>query len=98
MSVGLAIKKAMERAREHERLSTRRLRVRVTTYHGDYEDGLTIRAVIAVKTGAELSAQMDAGVRHIEWEELDARCDELVGLVDEVVAEVEQAIGLQAKD
>ena len=44
MSVGLAIKKAMERAREHERLSTRRLRVRVTTYHGDYEGGLTIRA------------------------------------------------------
>lgn len=98
MSVGLAIKAAIERAKEHECLSRRKVRVRVTTLHGDYDGGLTIRAVIAAQSDAELEAQSDIGVRHVDWEELDARSGDLVSLVDEVVAEVENAIGLQAKD
>jgi hypothetical protein len=90
--VGAAIKAALARAEFHRSTSSRRLRVRLMTQWGDDCSGLTINAHIAVRNNQELAAQEGKGVRRIPWDELDARADELVCLVDEVVAEVEAAV------
>ena len=91
-SVGQAIARAMARAAELRETSARRVRVRFLTRFGDFEDGLTIHAAISPKTISEGEAQLGKGVRHVRFEDLDARAGELGQLVDEAAAEVEAAV------
>lgn len=91
-SVGRAISRAMARAEELRETSSRRVQVRFLTRFGDYEDGLTIHAAISPKTIPEGEVQLGKGVRHIPFEDLDARAGELCHLVDEAAAEVEAAV------
>ena len=93
MEVGLAIKAAIARGKHYERLCARQLRVRLMTVFGDYDAGLTITANIAARDQEELENGR-CSVR-VPWEELDERADELVGLVDHCVAEVEVRFGLR---
>lgn len=93
MDVGLAIKAAIERGKTHERLCPRQLRVRLMTLFGDYDTGLTITANIAARNQEELD--MGRSTRHVPWEDLSARADELVGIVDQCVTEVEERFGLR---
>ncbi len=90
-SVGAAIQAARQRANEVRQASPRKVRVRLLTEFAD-NDGLTIVVRIAARHGGELEAQLDKGVRCIPWDALDARAGELVGLVDEVAAEIEAAV------
>lgn len=92
ISVGGAIAAALERAEVLRSLSDRPARVRIMTIFGDDCSGLTINARIAARTPAEHRAQEGLGTRCIPWNELDARAGEIVGLVDEVVGEVELAV------
>jgi hypothetical protein len=92
ISVGAGIAFAIDRAQELRSTSAHRPRIRLLSQFGDGRRGLTIEARIPSKRGAELDAQMDKGVRHIPWSELDARAGELVDLVDEAFAEVVQAV------
>lgn len=91
-SVGQAISRAMARAEELREASNRRVRVRFLTRFGDFEDGLTIHAAISPKTIPEGEVQLGKGVRHIPFEDLDARAGELCQLVEEAAAEVEAAV------
>ncbi|WP_354249046.1 hypothetical protein [Bradyrhizobium sp. LA2.1] len=91
-SVGGAIAAALERAEELRGLSDRPARERIMTIFGDDRSGLTINARIAARTPTEHRAQEGLGTRCIPWDELDARADEIVGLVDEVVGEVTLAV------
>ena len=95
-NVGLAIKAAIERAQEHERLSPRKLRVRLMTRWGDDSGGVTIAARFAARSVNELEAQRERGMRRVAWEDLDARASDLSALVDEAVADAEDAIGVVA--
>jgi hypothetical protein len=90
--VGQAIAAALDRAEELRSLSDRPARVRIMTSFGDDRSGLTIHASIAARTPAELHAQHGVGKRTIPWNELDARADEIPGLVDAVVGEVTLAV------
>lgn len=92
VSVGSGLDAAMKRAEELQAASTRRLRVRFMTQHADDRTGLAVVATIAARTGPELEAQQGKGVRRIAWSELDARAGELIGLVEEAVSEVENAV------
>ncbi len=87
-----AIAAALDRVEELRRRCDRPPRVRLLTIYGDGSSGLTIHASISARSPAELRAQLGLGTRCIPWEELDARADELVGLVDAAVGEVTQAI------
>jgi hypothetical protein len=91
-SVGEALARAMSRADQLRQASARSVRVRILTRFGDYEDGLTIVARIAARTGPELEAQDGKGVRHLPLSELDARAHELPALVEAAAAEVEAAV------
>jgi hypothetical protein len=91
-SVGRAIDAALRRAEELRRLNDRPARVRIMTIYGDDRSGFTIHANIAARSPAELRAQQGLGTRCIPWDELDARAGEIVGLIDEVVAEVTLAV------
>lgn len=91
-SVGRAISRAMARAEELRQTSDRRVRVRFLTRFGDFQDGLTIHAAISPKTIPESEAQLGKGVRHIPFEDLDARAGDLCQLVEEAAAEVEAAV------
>lgn len=90
--VGAAIEAAVDRAEELRRRSDRKLRVRIVTVFEDGRSGLTIHARISAQTPAESRAQIGLGVRSISWLELDQRAHELVGLVDDAVAEVTLAV------
>jgi hypothetical protein len=62
--------------------------------------GLLIRAHLASRTADEMAKQGapgDLGIceRLVKWEELDARADELVGLVDQCVTGVYGVLGMQ---
>lgn len=92
LSVGEAISRAMSRAEELRQASPRKVRVRILTRFGDYEDGLTVVARIAAHTGPELEVQDGKGVRHLPLSELDARAHELPALVEAAAAEVEAAV------
>ncbi|WP_394760718.1 hypothetical protein [Phenylobacterium sp.] len=92
ISVGDAMAQAIARVDELRAASPRRVRVRLTTHFGDLEPGLIISARIASKSNPELEAQNDLGVRHVAFNELDARAGELVGLVKEAAAEIEAAV------
>ena len=92
--VGPAIKAAVARGQAHAKTCPRKLRVRVMTVWGDDASGLTMAATIAAKDQTEL--QMGTVAETIPWEDLDARCGELVGIVDRLVAEVEHRFGLRA--
>lgn len=82
----------MARAEELRETSSRRVRVRFLTRFGDFEDGLTIHAAISPRTIPEGEVQLGKGVRHIPFDDLDARAGELCQLVDEAAAEVEAAV------
>ncbi len=90
--VGLTIKAALERAALHQSRCSRKLKIRIIPLAEHGEPRLRIRANIAARTNEELEAQMGLGVREVRLEDLDARADELIGLVDDVVAEVETAV------
>lgn len=90
--VGAAIGAAVKRAEELRTNSLRKLRVRIVTVFEDGRSGLTIHARIASRTPAESRAQAGLGVRRIPWLELDQRAHELVGLVEDAVAEVTFAV------
>jgi hypothetical protein len=92
LSVGEALSRAMARADELRQASPRKVRVRILTRFGDYEDGLTVVARIAARTGPELEVQDGKGVRHLTLSELDARAHELPALVEAAAAEVEAAV------
>lgn len=83
---------AMKRADELQATCARRLRVRFMTQHGDDRSGLTVAVTIAARTGPELEAQQGKGVRRIAWNDLDTRAGDLVGLVEEAVSEIEDAV------
>ena len=92
LSVGEALSRAMARADELRQASPRKVRVRILTQFGDYEDGLTVVARIAARTGSEFEVQDGKGVRHLPLSELDARAHELPALVEAAAAEVEAAV------
>jgi hypothetical protein len=93
-TVGLAIKAALERAEIHERLSRRKLRVRVTFQYGEghHAAGLVIAARFAARSESELTAQDDC-LTVVPYADLDARAGELVALVDDMVGKAAAAIG-----
>jgi hypothetical protein len=91
-SVGTGLSRAMARADELRQFSSRRIRVRIVTRHGDLDPGVIVVANIASRTGPELEAQMGKGVRYVPLAELDARAHELLNLVDEAAAEIEAAV------
>ncbi|MFC3721916.1 hypothetical protein [Neoaquamicrobium sediminum] len=90
--VGAAIEAAVKRAEELRTSSLRKLRVRIVTVFEDGRSGLTIHARIASRTPAESRAQAGLGVRSIPWLDLDQRAHELVGLVEDAIAEVTLAV------
>jgi hypothetical protein len=92
-TVGLSIKAALERAEQHESLSRRKLRVRVTFQFGEghHADGLVIAARFAARNEAELTAQ-DNCRAVVPYADLDARAGELVGIVDAMVRRAEIAM------
>ena len=120
-NIGLALKAAIDRGRERQRLCPRKLHLRFMTqwggtpekrtgvgnFEGGYEShGLLIHAAIAAKDRDEFE-RLNPGIfegvgpggykigeRMVPWEDLDARANELVGLVDQCVSEVEQAVGI----
>ncbi|MGD0333927.1 MAG: hypothetical protein ABSA90_11820 [Xanthobacteraceae bacterium] len=102
MNVGLAIKAAIDRGREHQRLSPRKLFIRFnmqwngTLARGYDSPGLLIGARIAAHNNTELEAQEGNCDRMVPWEELDTRAGELVALVDECVAAVYAAVKIKA--
>jgi len=98
IDVGLALKAATERAIAHERMCPRKLRVRFMTHWGDYRDGLTIIAGIAVRPREAhmLEKGEHQAKRVIPWADLTERAGELVTLVDEIVQEVEARFEIHA--
>jgi hypothetical protein len=94
MNVGDAIAAALARAKAHEALSTRKLRVRFLFAYGNDDSCLTMVAHIAAHNAAELEAQAGKGVRRVPWAELDERANELEALVDEIVAEIDASVNI----
>lgn len=95
-NVGLAIQAAIVRAEQHERLSTRRLRVRFAMRWDGGCQALWIRATIAARSGDELDAQDERCERFVPWERLDECACDLVSIVDACVAAADAAVGLRA--
>lgn len=82
----------MARADELRAASSRRVRIRIVTRHGDLDPGWIVVARIPWETGPEFEAQDGKGVRYVSLQDLDARAHELPRLVEEAAAEVEAAI------
>jgi hypothetical protein len=103
-NVGLAIKAAVKRAEEHERLATRTLRIRIMTRWGGDRDhrtgvtpagcdppiGLLIRAHFVARNDDELKAQMP-DYRGYHSERL-VRWEELDQRANELVALVDECV------
>ena len=96
MNVGLAIQAAIQRAEQHEQLSSRRLRVRFAMRWDGGSQALWIRAVIAARSDDELWAQDERCERVIPWERLDECAGGLVSIVDACVAAADAACGVRA--
>mgnify|MGYP007011846173 CR=1 FL=1 len=94
--IGLAIKAALERAESHERLSPRKLRVRIGfQYFAEHHaEGLVISARFAARSAEELAAQ-DGCMTIVPYAEIDARAHEFVSIVDAMVRRAEAALGVE---
>lgn len=66
--------------------------VRIVTRYGDMDPGVIVVASIPSKTDPELEAQVGRGLRRIPLDELDARSQELLDLVNDAAAKVESAV------
>jgi len=91
-SVGDALAAALARAEQLQRASARKMRVQIAARFNGEEAALIISARIATRHEGELVAQYNLGARRLAFADLDARASDLVGLVDAVVDEIEQAV------
>lgn len=92
-NVGLEIEAAIARCEQHRAMCKRTLRARLYTVFGDDASGLTIAVWIAASNQEEQEKQRVTET--IPWRDLDARAGEIVGIVDRLVAEVEERFGLR---